>query len=311
MDSGDVEIDPQFCFAVTGVDHVVTSITETGSQDVLQTRTHTADEPRHVVTLPVSAVGYTARLEAFDSAGDLVAIAGQDFNIELGGDARVDSVGCGPLKFNVIFPGQVTPGQATGLSIEVLEVDDNGQEQGADGIFIEIIAAGGNVADPIGFTDNDGLYETTATLAAGNDLLTLFITATYANGTSVTKIITAQSPDDVEASQFIGTWVGTHRSQDLQDTFPQFNNPSPVRIEIIQSGNDLTVRYAVSSIDRAQYELQVQVSGAGFSGGPNQAHPDVTISATLAGDRLTGTVVDAGDYEFAFDVECSDCTPED
>ena len=106
---------------------------------------------------------------------------------------------------------------------------------------------------------------------------------------------------------FIGTWAGTDRCQDLQDDPPVFGDPDPILIEIFRSGDELTVRYDVRPAGNARYELQVQVSGAGFSGGPNEAHPDVTISATLADNQLTGTLVDAEDAECEFTVECIDC----
>ncbi|MCH7701347.1 MAG: hypothetical protein IID37_06635 [Planctomycetes bacterium] len=111
--------------------------------------------------------------------------------------------------------------------------------------------------------------------------------------------------------QFAGTWEGEHRCNDLQDEVPTFGNPRPLIIEIADSGSGSTVGYDLSTIGNPRYEFEAQFDNTSFSGGPNEEEPDTTITFTITGATLTGTLIDEDDALCEFEVVCETCNVEE
>lgn len=192
IDSADLVISAANCFLQEGVVTVTTEIRQVSSEDLVQRqRSHSSGQPDQIYTLPTSASAYTVTMSSMGSSGELLDVKEKDFTLTgLGSDTLWDPI-CGPLGLDIVFPAMVTPGEPTGLSVLVEIVDAAGTTEPAAGVNVEVSAAGGTVAVDSGFTNADGLFETTATLTEGNELLTLIVSATNFDGVSVTQIVEA------------------------------------------------------------------------------------------------------------------------
>jgi hypothetical protein len=195
IDSGDLEVNPARCLALSGVASVRSSIRVKGTPANTPSqppRTHTTASPVRVYTAAVDPAGYTARVEALDGAGTVLGFAEQDFSLALGGDEHFDPT-CGTLDVNVVFPTTVTPGTPTALDVQVgIRDPATGVVTPAANVQIDIVPAGGTVSPASGLTDGQGRFTASATLAPGNTVLTLLITATASTGASTTVTVTAQ-----------------------------------------------------------------------------------------------------------------------
>ena len=109
IDSVDIEIWPQKCLQRNDVVKVESFISVTGSSTPLASRTHTSSDPRQIYTLPVSADGYTAKLEGRDNRNNVVITKETSINnligfgvFNLGGDSFWDPV-CEGAVISIFF----------------------------------------------------------------------------------------------------------------------------------------------------------------------------------------------------------------
>jgi len=195
IDSGDLEVNPVRCLALSGVTSVRSSIRVKGAPATTPSqppRTHTSATPARIYTTLVDPAGYTARVEARDGAGTVLGTAEQDFSVALGSDEHWDPT-CGTLDLNVVFPSTVTPGTPTALDVQAgLRDPATGVVTPTANVQIDVVATGGTVSPASGLTDGQGRFVASATLAPGNPVITLFITATAPNGASAIRTMSAQ-----------------------------------------------------------------------------------------------------------------------
>jgi hypothetical protein len=191
LDSWDLDADPAQCLALPGVVSVRTSVFPNGGTTPIAVRTHLPSDRRHVITLPVPSVSQDVLVEAIDATGNTIASHREAFAEDLGADVPLDPV-CTGFFIQATFPTVVVPGAGTQLTIKVGDRDlTTGATTFTPAVTIDIVVAGGTLTQASGQTDANGQFLTTATLAPGNTLLTIFITATKHDGTFLTKIVNA------------------------------------------------------------------------------------------------------------------------
>ncbi|HEX6250631.1 MAG TPA: S8 family serine peptidase [Gemmatimonadaceae bacterium] len=197
INSADLEVRAATCLALPGVTSVQSSIRVKGTpptSPVQPARTHTTATANRLFTLPLQPAGYTALVEARNSDGIVVGASEQDFSLALGSDARWTPV-CGSLQLSIVFPATVSPGVPVPLDILVEKRDPaTGNVSPAAGAQVSVIAAGGTVSPASGVADGTGKFLTNATLAAGNTLITLLVTATLDGATVTQNVSAASSP---------------------------------------------------------------------------------------------------------------------
>ncbi|MGI9179088.1 MAG: S8 family peptidase [Longimicrobiaceae bacterium] len=87
INSGDLTLNTSECLALPRAVKVRSSIRRKGNQATLQMRTHTKKDATQIYTAPVWPAGYTARIEALDQDGQVLANDEKDFTLLPGGDA--------------------------------------------------------------------------------------------------------------------------------------------------------------------------------------------------------------------------------
>ncbi|MCO6436659.1 MAG: S8 family serine peptidase [Phycisphaerae bacterium] len=268
VESADLEISAAQCFEAEGSVRVTSSVRLAGMPAEPE-REHISGQPREVYTLPVNTTMYKATISAFDAEGALIGTREKDFDLQdLGWDAQWIP-NCSPLDIDVVFPELVFPGEPTPLSVRVGKVNDEGVTVYGSSIFVDIVVAGGTVTNALDFTDDNGLFETTATITEGNDLLTLFITAQDDDGNTVTKIVEARAtggPVEVigRMSQLYATAVFIEDGTNGSTNIIPLNGTGPFERELTVS--DRTTRGTSTQDSSLVIDPDLGLTGASMGG---------------------------------------------
>lgn len=170
IDSGDLDVTPALCLQIPGAVAVEASILGADGQPPYKTRALVAGtNPRHVFTVRTNPLGHRARVEARDVTDKVLGMFEQDFAFELGSDERWDPE-CMMLDLTVEFPSGIRDELSHPLKVRAVKFQPRlPQQDGVPAAFatVKITPSGGTVAAPVGVTDSEGLYTTTARQSPG------------------------------------------------------------------------------------------------------------------------------------------------
>jgi Flp pilus assembly pilin Flp len=126
IDSADVEVWPINCLGLDGVTRVRSSLQKSSSSEPEWMRDHTPGAPRHIYT--VRPGSYIARVDALDSAGNVVTSVEQNFTFDLGSDTFWNPL-CGtasntPPSVIITNPPADTGTQEPGFLIDGYDPDE-------------------------------------------------------------------------------------------------------------------------------------------------------------------------------------------
>lgn len=105
VNSGDIHVRPDKCFAVDGAETIQTTFRLSGLDEILYVREQTVLTPELVVTVPFAFVPYTIELQVLDAGGAVIAGTEEEAIVTLGGDVHFDP-SCG-ASGGITFPGDL------------------------------------------------------------------------------------------------------------------------------------------------------------------------------------------------------------
>jgi len=196
LSSTDIDFQPIACLALSDAVKVRATIRR-NDEAPFRSFDLTRDAPRKVRTEAAAAGTYTARLEARDAAGEVVAFHEDTLSLLPGHDVRIDPE-CFNLEVDVIFPLEVAAGGAQPLNVKVTRVRPrpNLRDPAADA-RVTVSVIGGVATTNSGRTNAAGEFNTSVVPDAGPPSVTVIIEVeTDHGGTSsrVTRPIAGAQP---------------------------------------------------------------------------------------------------------------------
>lgn len=196
------------------------------------------------------------------------------------------------LALTPMFPPNVPAGVATPLAVTASLVDPRTNlGTPAAGVLVQVSPMGATVTPAAASTTDAGVVRFDVTPVAGTMTLNLGLDGTAPAGQRATGGVSAT----VTAIDFTGTYDGTSRSFDGQDTPPITPSVSTAARVVISAGDGgmLTLTYVANRVNsppprdhyRVSFNGSMLTGDNGLTGGQRRS-----ITATISGDSLMGRI---------------------